>query len=108
MIVRMTQNDTRPYLRFTVSQNGSAVDLTGASVVFSMANQATGALQVNREDCVIVTAGSGIAEYRWSASDTTTTGRFRSEVEVTLSDGSILSLPPDGDDLIIIIREEVA
>lgn len=89
------QGDTAPALRCTLKDpSGTAVDLTGASVVFNLL-AADGTVLVNRQSVVLVTAASGIVEYQWQAGDTDTSGTHRGEFEVTYPDSSVETFPND-------------
>ena len=94
------QNDTKPSLAAQLLSDGSAVDLTGATVKFHMGSSVDAA-------ATIVDAATGNVRYDWSAADTTTSGTFNAEFEVTFSDGTIETFPND-EHLHIVITEEVA
>ena len=94
---RIRQNDTAPYFRKTlVDENGAAINLTGATIVFSMrrADDPSAALTVSRQAVAIVTAASGIAEYRWAAANTATAGHYDAEMEETTSGGLVRTHGP--------------
>jgi hypothetical protein len=89
MTIKLVQNDTKPALEFTVTREGSAVDLTGATVKFYMKNSDTGAVKINGVACVLTDATNGLCRYNWLAADTNTVGNYTGELEVTFPDGSI-------------------
>jgi len=103
----MKVGDTRPYLRVTITdQDGSAVDITDATIKFYMVtddNDRT--VTVDEGTVTLVTPASGIAEYRWNAEDTATAGNYLGEFVVTLSDATIFTIPND-DSLKIQIKED--
>lgn len=102
----MVQNDTSPSIAATLKwSDGSAVNLTGATVKFTMKKGNT--IIVNEAAVTIVDAATGSVRYDWVAADTKQTGICKGEFEVTFSDGKICSFPSKGD-LKIIFREEYA
>ena len=94
------QNDTKPSLSAQLLSDGSAVDLTGATVKFHMGDSVDSA-------ATVVDAATGNVRYDWVTADTETAGLFRAEFEVTFSDGTVETFPNDGY-LLINITEEVA
>ena len=105
-IFKMKKDDTRPYLRVTITdQDDEAVDLTGASVEFNMVTDNQSRTSKVNTSANIVTATTGIVEYRWSSGDTDTEGNYLGEFQVTLSDSSIFTVPAD-DSLKIRIKSD--
>lgn len=89
------QGDTAPALRATLKDpDGTAVDLTGATVKFSM-RTASGTVLVNKQSVTLVTANAGIVEYAWQAGDTDTAGTHLGEFEVTHTDATVETFPND-------------
>ena len=97
---QMKENDTKPSLYVNLVQDGSAVDLTGASVAFHMDG-------VINSAAVITDAAGGSVRYDWAAADTATAGSYRAEFQVTFSDGSIETFPNSGY-FYVNIAEELA
>ena len=88
------QNDTAsPIKRDLKDAFGSPVNLTGASVKFSMRVKPAGAVKVNGSSATVVTAGIGRVQYNFTASNTETADEYEGEFEVTFSDGSIQTFP---------------
>lgn len=99
------QGDTAPALRATLKDPaGTAVDLTGATVKFSL-RTASGTVLVNKQSVTIVTAGSGVVEYAWQAGDTDTAGTLLAEFEVTYSDSTVETFPNDSYTRVIVARQ---
>lgn len=106
-LFKMKKDDTRPYLKVTVTdENGDAVSLVSATVKFSMTtDDDTRTAKVSEQACNITDESNGVAEYRWSASDTDTAGDYLGEFQVTLSDSTVFTVPND-DSLKIKIRAD--
>jgi len=98
------KTDTLPDLEFTIKQDGSAVDLTGATVKFYMKNRDTGNVKINGVACTLVVAASGTCKYVWQSGDTDTVGTFVAEVEVTFSGGTVQT---GYENLTIEIRDDI-
>jgi len=92
-------NDTSPAIQRTLKDaTGTAVNLTGATVVFHMVEKNTdGSLGTTKVNTTanVVTPASGIVQYQWIAADTAVTVDtfFAAEWEVTYSDGTIETFP---------------
>ena len=89
MSVKIVQDDTRPPLEFTLTQDGAPVDLTGCTVKFYMKDATSGAVKISGATCTITDATKGKCRYSWQGSDTNTAGGYVGEVEVTFPDGKI-------------------
>ena len=102
--IKIVQNDTKPYLEFEITQDGSPVDLTGATVKFYMKDSTTGSVKINGAACTIIDAVKGKCRYSWTGSDTNTVATYLGEVEVTFADGKIQT---GFKQLSIIIRDDI-
>lgn len=102
------QNDTAPSIQGTLKDGNNRVrSLTSASAVrFNMKDE-NGNIMVDNANCVIVNASSGIVRYDWQVGDTTSIGINYCEFEVTYLNGQIETFP-NGSDLKVIIKEEIA
>jgi hypothetical protein len=90
------QNDREPVFRATVTQrDGTAVNLTGASVTFVMRNRESKAIKVNAA-MTIDDATAGRVSYPWTALDTDTVGFYEAEIKIVLSGGKQLTVPTTG------------
>lgn len=88
MKLKLVQNDTRPILKFVITQNGLPVDLTGATVKIYLINSDTSAVKINGSSCTIIDAVNGVCRYSLTSTDTNTVGNYSGEVEITFSDGT--------------------
>lgn len=103
-LFRIKSGDTRPYFAVTLSYtDGTAVVLTGASVLFKMRDD-SGALKVNAA-AVVTDAASGQCEYRPVAADTDTPGNYLAEWQVTFADGTIQTFPTRNHDRVRVIGD---
>jgi hypothetical protein len=103
------QNDTASFLtRDLKDAFGSPVNVTGASVVFSMRVKPAGTMKITRQDGVVVNAGIGRVRYEWASdgSDTNTADEYEGEFQVTYADGKIQTFPNDGH-IPIVITDDV-
>ena len=104
MAIKIVQNDTRPPLEFTITQDGNSVDLTGATVKFYMKNADTGAVKISGVACTLTDATKGKCRYSWQAADTNTVGTYLGEVEVTFPDSSIQT---GYKQMTIVVRDDI-
>lgn len=81
----------------TLTSDGSAVDLTAASVVkFIMTLRGSTTPKVNAPGAIDPTPTTGKVSYSWGATDTDTAGVYRAEWEIAWADGSKQTYPSDG------------
>ena len=104
MSIKIVQNDSRPPLEFSLTQDGAPVNLTGCTVKFYMKNATTGSVKINGVACTVTDALKGKCRYSWTGSDTDTVGTYLGEVEVTFADGKIQT---GYKQLSIIIRDDI-
>ena len=84
------RNDTGYALQYALSP---VTDLTGASVVFTMADVG-GTKVIDRRAATIVSPPtSGIVQHNWLAGDTATAGTFSGEFEITFPSGQVITFP---------------
>lgn len=94
MLFAIKENAREPAIKVRASTWGNEnLDLTGATVVFTMRNRATGVNKIDEQVCVITAALTGDFEYRWAAGDTDTIGEYDGEFKITLGSGKVLIVP---------------
>jgi hypothetical protein len=94
MAIQLKRNDTKDTISYTMTYaDGTAVNLTGATVRFVMGK---GKTLITSATADIVSAATGKVEYTLKESDTLVAGNFNAEFEVTFSDGKIKTFPSDG------------
>lgn len=79
------------------------IDLTSATVRFTMVNTSDNSVKVNRSSAVITTAKIGDVEYRWASVDTDTSGVYLAEFEITPASTEKFTIPSDPADKAIIV-----
>lgn len=90
------RGDTSPALE--VALLPATVVLTGATVVFSMRDRATGTVEISRQPATIVTAtGTPTVAYEWQPGDTDLApGVYEAEFDVTYADATSETFPAGG------------
>ena len=85
-------NDTSPALLYYLLPK--TVDLTGATVQFSMKAAPGGAIKINKAAAVVVTpTGNPAVRYDWQAANSDTEGEFDAEFLVTYASGKKETFP---------------
>lgn len=85
--------DTAPALVATLkADDGTVVNLTGATVTFSMRDQKTGAILVTGA-CTLTSATGGVVTYTWVTGNTDVAGVYNADFKVTFSGGAIETFP---------------
>ena len=88
-----------------LAPDGTAIDLTGATVRFLMRSRSTG-VTVVAAVATVVAAPSGIVQYDWQIADVGSEDIFNGEFEVTYSDGRKETFP-NFDYIEIIIKGDL-
>ena len=95
--------DLAPDLLITVKDAaGAVVNLTSATIVFSMFHKRTSAAKVVAQAATIVVAANGTVKYEWALGDTDTDGEYAGEFDVTPASGDGYRVPTRGFITIII------
>lgn len=88
--------DRLPRVALQFLQDGTAVNLTGATVVFNMFNASTGTQVITNGSSTVVTAATGSVEYPWTATDATLPAGFYLASFTATFSGPILLTAPQG------------
>lgn len=93
LIFSIKQFDTRPILRRQLLDSEDvAVNLTGATVRFTMVSKA-GVKLIDDAVCTVTDAANGWIEYAWVTGDTNTAGYHRGHFRVEYSPSNFESFP---------------
>jgi hypothetical protein len=101
------RHDTKPiYAAQLLDQAGTVneapINLTNAtSVKFIMNNASTGT-NITNANCAITAAATGQVTYAWDSDDTATSGTYNVEFEIHWNDGTIETVPNQGYNTVII------
>jgi hypothetical protein len=94
-VLYMKEGDLQPYYYAAiVDSDEDPVDLTGASVYFTM-KDASGSVKVSLQAATVTDASNGYVEYRWQSGDTATAGRYYVEFKVVPLSGGPYRVPAD-------------
>ena len=96
--------DTAIDFTLTAELDGTAVDLTGATVKFIIKSTADGATAVE-EAATVTDAENGVAVYSPGAQFPTTVGAYEQEWEVTQADATVLSFPVSYNNKVAIVAD---
>lgn len=88
-----TVGDTAPNLTGTLTDDGAAVDLAGASLSVHIQRPGAGATIIANAN--IVDAAAGTWSYTWQPSDLDSTGTWECAVVVTFASGAIQTFGPE-------------
>jgi len=88
------ENDTRPAITANLTDaNDATVNLTGATVKFSMRVDPAGTVKVNALGATIENAEAGQVSYAWTTDDTDAADDYEAEFEVTFAGGAVQTFP---------------
>ncbi len=87
-ITKLVKGDTAPRLNFTLTQDGSPINLAGATVLFKFRKQGA-ASNVFSRACTIDNAALGTCHFDWQAADLASAGIYVGEVEITFEDETV-------------------
>jgi len=86
--IQLVQNDTRPWIEFTVTSAGTAVNLTGGTAIFRF-RKADGASVLFSRPCTLTNPAAGKCRYSWQTGDLAEPGDYVGELEIIFSDGTV-------------------
>lgn len=91
------RNDTKGMISCSLIEgDGSAADLSGASVKFMMRLEGRPSPKVNAAAVVLGDPSQGVVSYQWLEGDTDRAGDYEAEWQVTYADGRVATFPSDG------------
>lgn len=96
------KGDLLPVIEGTLLEDGSPVNLTGATVLFRMVN-ASGVVKVAAA-ATVVGVLTGDVEYGWAGTDTDTAGTYQAEWEVTFTGVKPLTFPNKKPKISIVVH----
>ena len=107
------EGDTKDDLQVTLRDaNDAAVDVTGATIVFSMWGARDRRIKVKDGSLTLVTPASGVVKYPWATDGTETneSGEFEGEFEVAYAAGAGIQTFPNNraNVLRVHIEKEIA
>jgi hypothetical protein len=96
-------------LKVTLIDDNGAIDLTSASVVFTMTSTA-GTVKVNKQACALLdqtqAATRGQVTYAFTSQQVNTSGKYYGEWQITFQNGDILTVPSAPDPYVFIIIKD--
>lgn len=90
--MRLKQHDTAPPLRATITDGGTPVDLTPATI--KVIGTRDGATVFSR--AATTKNSSGVVSLNWLPGDTALPGLISVEIELAWPDGTVQTIPPSG------------
>jgi len=84
----------------------NAIDLTDATVVFSMSDIGGNVGNINNRPASVPNPALGIVSYFWETGVLTSPGTFKGEFQVTFSDGTVRTWPNARSEQLNVIVEE--
>lgn len=103
------RNDLQPYYYARVADStGTAIDLSGATVRFTMKDVDSGVLKISptTTGVTVTVAASGLVQYQWAAGNTGSIGIYAIEFEITPALGGKFTVPARGPALVVIVPDE--
>ena len=99
MTLYMKRGDTAPFFRGQCTDNGVPVDLTGAAAKLVIRKPSGALISTN---ATVEVGTQGWVRRSWSAGDTDEIGDYKIEVEVTWTDGTKQTFPPDDYERLVV------
>lgn len=86
----IVEENTAPAYQITCQRDGTAIDLTGATVDLIIENKSTGSItNAGHQGCTILTPASGIISYAAEATDFPSAGTYVADVKITYNGGGV-------------------
>jgi hypothetical protein len=88
------QNDTRPAITAILTDaNDAAVNLTGATIAFSMREEPAGTVKLSAVSANVTDSEAGQVSYNWASGNTDTATDYEAEFQVTFAGGAVQTFP---------------
>ena len=88
------QNDTRPAITAILTDaNDAAVNLTGATIAFSMRVEPAGTVKLSAVSANVTDSEAGQVSYNWASGNTDTATDYEAEFQVTFAGGAVQTFP---------------
>ena len=88
------ENDTRPAITANLTDaNDAAVNLTGATVAFSMRVEPAGTIKISLGAANVTNSEAGQVSYNWTTANTDTPADYEAEFQVTFAGGAVQTFP---------------
>ncbi len=85
---QIVQNNTAPSYVITCQRDGTAIDLTSASVELILEEKSSGDItNTGHQSCTVTSASSGIISYTAESTDFPNKGTYIGDIKVTYSGG---------------------
>jgi hypothetical protein len=97
-VIGVKKNDTGSAIQATLTDaTGAVVNLTGATVKFTMTADGSSTPKVNKQTATVASpATAGVVQYAWQSGNLDTAGPYRGEFEVTFGSGAVQTYPSVG------------
>lgn len=90
---RMKQYDLYPIETQLLYDDGTPINVSGATVAFSLWKDEATSPTVDSQACTMVDATNGKIKYQWKTPETSSTGMYRMEYLITFVSGETISVP---------------
>lgn len=90
--MKWTKGDTVPYNVQLKWDDGTNIDLTGATVIFEMIPVESSIPDIS-DSALIISAIDGTVQYQWSVGETDTDGLYEIRWTITFSSGKDYTVP---------------
>lgn len=86
----IVENNTAPAYQITCERDGTAIDLTGASVDLILQNKSNATItNTGHQGCSLVTATAGIISYTALSTDFDDAGTYVGDIKITYNGGGV-------------------
>ena len=93
MSLRVKRGDTFPFQYVISYDDGTPIDLTGATVTLTIILDGETEPTVDEGVCSLVNSTGGIVQYTWQSGDTDVSGMYKLEFRVTFNNSAKLTIP---------------